>query len=58
MAGPRDFQRKRVYDAERELFPVEEFHRPHLWECEQLLHRMYRDARYRDMRRPGPVCRS
>ena len=50
MAGPRDFQRKRVYDAERELFPVEKFPPDlTLWECEQLLHRMYRDARYGEM---------
>jgi hypothetical protein len=50
MAGPRDFQRKRVYDAERELFPVEQFPPElNLWECEQLLHRMYRDTRYRNM---------
>ena len=50
MAGTRDFQRKRVYDAERDLFPVERFPPDlSLWECEQLLHRMYRDTRYRDM---------
>jgi len=50
MPGPRDFQRKRVYDAERELFPVEKFPPDlNLWECEQLLHRMYRDARYQGM---------
>ena len=50
MSGPRDFQRKRVYDAERELFPVEQFPPDlSLWECEQLLHRMYRDARYQGL---------
>lgn len=50
MAGPRDFQRKRVYDAERELFPVEDFPPDlSLWECEQLLHHMYRDARYQGL---------
>jgi hypothetical protein len=50
MAGPRDFQRKRVYDAERDLFPVDRFPPDlSLWECEQLLHRMYRDARYQGM---------
>jgi putative metallohydrolase (TIGR04338 family) len=39
-----------VYDAERELFPVDKYPPDlSLWECEQLLHRMYRDTRYREM---------
>jgi len=50
MARPRDFKRKRVYDAERDLFPVEKYPPDlSLWECEQLLHRMYRDARYQHL---------
>ena len=52
MARPRDFQRKRVYDAERDLFPIEKYPPDlNLWECEQLLHRMYRDVRYHGLDR-------
>jgi len=53
MPGPRDFQRKRVYDG-REAFPVEKFP-PDLnhVECEQLLHACTATRAIRGMRSEG-----
>jgi putative metallohydrolase (TIGR04338 family) len=53
---PRDSQRKRVYDAERALFPDDRFP-PHLTlpQAEALVGRIYLDARYRHLDRLHPL---
>lgn len=56
MQRPRDSQRKRVYDAERALFPDDQFPAGlTLPQAEALVDRIYMDARYRRLDRLHPV---
>ncbi len=56
MGRPRDNQRKRVYDAERALFPDDRFPPDMtLPQAEALIGRIYMDARYRHLDRLHPV---
>ena len=56
MQRPRDNQRKRVYDAERALFPDDHFPADlTLPQAEALVGRIYMDARYRHLDRVHPL---